>query len=44
MRINPTTNISPTARMAARWLPPVARETTPKITGPITAAVLPQSA
>ena len=29
--------------MATRWFPPVSSDAVPKITGPITAAVLPQS-
>jgi len=32
-------NITPTARIATRWFPPVRSEAVPKITGPITAAV-----
>jgi hypothetical protein len=35
--------MTPTERMAIRWFPPVIRDTVPKMTGPITAAVFPQS-
>src|SRR5262249_3314063 len=40
----PTTKNTPTATIAARWFPPMARETMPNTSGPRTAPVLPTSA